>query len=149
MSRNSIDAKRQVELCDAIEQFYFAYRAFTSRPDRLLEQRGLSRVHHRILYFVGRNPGLAISELLSTLGVSKQALNAPLRQLLEMKLITAAPAEHDRRIKQLALSEAGGKFETQLTHTQMRQLATVFDAAGRKSEKMWLRIMKAMPHKID
>ena len=51
-----IDLKRQEELRASIEIFYFAYRAFTARPDRILKQRGLGRVHHRILYFVGRNP---------------------------------------------------------------------------------------------
>jgi uncharacterized Fe-S cluster-containing radical SAM superfamily protein len=28
------------DLRDAIEQFYFAYRGFTDRPDRILEKRG-------------------------------------------------------------------------------------------------------------
>jgi DNA-binding MarR family transcriptional regulator len=149
LSKIAIDPKRQTELCDAIEHFYFAYRAFTSRPDRILEQRGLGRVHHRILYFLGRKPGLAVNELLSTLGVSKQALNAPLRQLLEMKLIIADSPQHDRRVKQLVLTDAGKKFEMQLTHTQMKQLAAVFDGAGAKAEKTWLEIMKAVPHKLD
>ena len=49
-----VDQKREAQLRDAIEHFYFAYRAFTAKPDRILEQRGLGRVHHRILYFVGR-----------------------------------------------------------------------------------------------
>ena len=52
------DARARADLRPSIELFYFAYRAFTSRPDRILAQRGLGRVHHRILYFVGRNPGL-------------------------------------------------------------------------------------------
>ena len=66
----------------AIEQFYFGYRAFTAPPDRILDQRGLGRVHHRILYFVGRNPQISVNTLLGLLSVSKQALNAPLRQLI-------------------------------------------------------------------
>jgi len=142
--KDTIDAKRQAQLRDAIEHFYFAYRAFTAHPDRILDQRGLSRVHHRILYFVGRRPGIAVNELLTTLGVSKQALNAPLRQLLEMKLVDYAAASHDRRIKQLALTEQGKKFEAQLTHTQMKQLAVVFDAEGPKAEKAWLNVLKAV-----
>jgi len=78
----------------AIEQFFFAYRGFTSNPDRILEQRGLGRVHHRVLYFVGRNKGITVSALLGILGVSKQALHAPLRQLVDLA--------HRRR------SQAGG-----------------------------------------
>jgi len=140
-----VDQKREAQLRDAIEQFYFAYRAFTARPDRILEQRGLGRVHHRILYFVGRNSGLSVNELLNTLGVSKQALNAPLRQLIEMKLIATQIASHDKRVKKLMLSDTGKKLETQLTQTQMKHLGDVFDEHGSKAERAWLDLMKAMP----
>ena len=72
---------------------YFSYRAFTKEPDKLLAKRGLNRVHHRVLYFVGRNPGIAVNELLTILDVSKQALNQPMRQLLEMRLISVKSKE--------------------------------------------------------
>src|SRR6185369_11977032 len=102
-----VDPTREAELREAIELFFFGYREFTAGPDRILEQRGLSRVHHRILYFVGRSPGIAIHALLAILGVSKQALNAPLRQLIEMNLIVARAGTHDRRFRELALSAEG------------------------------------------
>jgi DNA-binding MarR family transcriptional regulator len=139
-----IDLKRQGELRESIELFYFAYRAFTSRPDRILDQRGLGRVHHRILYFVGRNPDLAVNALLEILGVSKQALNAPLRQLIEMKLVSVCLAEHDRRFKQLRLTEHGKLLEAQLTGTQMKHLAAVFAAAAGQAERDWKRVMKEL-----
>lgn len=142
-----IDPKRQEQLRESIELFYFAYRAFTSRPDRILQQRGLGRVHHRILYFVGRNPGVFVNDLLNILDVSKQALNAPLRQLIEMKLVTAEAAPHDRRYKQLRLTDAGEKLESQLTGTQLRHLASVFEAADGKAEKAWQAIMRTLPEK--
>jgi DNA-binding MarR family transcriptional regulator len=139
-----VDQYKPALLRDAIEQFYFAYRAFTARPDRILEQRGLGRVHHRILYFVAHRPGLAVNELLTILGVSKQALNAPLRQLLEMNLLTNEAAEHDRRIKQLHLTDAGDKLEAQLTQTQMKHLGSAFQNAGVSSPQTWLSIMTAI-----
>jgi DNA-binding MarR family transcriptional regulator len=142
-----IDLSRQAELRESIELFFFAYRAFTSRPDRILAQRGLGRVHHRILYFVGHRPGVAINELLEILGVSKQALNAPLRQLTEMKLVAAKPAELDRRYKELRLTAEGAKLEAQLTGTQMKHMGAVFDAAGTPAETAWKRIMRSVPEK--
>ncbi len=72
-----------------MELFFFAYRSFTARPDKFLDKKGFNRVHHRIIYFVGQNPGLSVNALLKILGVSKQALNAPLRQLVGMKMIEA------------------------------------------------------------
>ena len=128
----------------AIEQFYFAYRAFTNPPDRILDQRGLGRVHHRILYFVGRNPQISVNELLALLDVSKQALNAPLRQLIEMNLIAMDTAEHDRRVRQLSLTANGSKLEAQLTGTQMKQLQAAFEKAGSDAEAGWHQVMRCL-----
>ncbi len=128
----------------AIEQFYFGYRAFTAPPDRILDQRGLGRVHHRILYFVGRKPQISVNALLAILGVTKQALNAPLRQLVEMRLIAIHPAEHDRRMRQLSLTPAGAKLEAQLTSPQMKLLQAAFTEAGENAEAGWHRVMDCL-----
>lgn len=139
-----VDQNRQAELRQSIELFYFAYRAFTARADRILEERGLGRVHHRILYFVGRNPGVAVNALLGILQVSKQALNAPLRQLMEMNLVSAAVAGHDRRVKLLRLTDDGEKLEAQLTGSQVEHLAAVFEAAGPGVAADWQKVMAAL-----
>ena len=137
-----VDLKREAELREAIELFFFAYRAFTAGPDRILGQRGLSRVHHRILYFVGRHPGIDIGTLLRILGVTKQALNAPLRKVVEMKLVAVQPADRDRRVKELDLTASGARLEAQLTGTQAKQLARVFKRAGGRAEAAWREVMK-------
>lgn len=129
---------------EAIEQLYFGYRALTERPDRILEKKGLGRVHHRILYFVGRSPNTTVNALLSTLNVSKQALNAPLRQLIEMGLVAMTTAEHDRRVRQLVLTRVGQQLEAQLTGTQMAQLQAVFEEVGPESEAAWHRVMAVL-----
>ena len=134
----------ETELRLAIEQFYFGYRAFTAPPDRILDQRGLGRVHHRILYFVGRNPQISVNALLDILNVSKQALNAPLRQLVEMRLVAMNAAEHDRRVRQLSLTPTGEKLEAQLTGTQMKQLQTVFKEVGTRAEAGWHQVMRSL-----
>jgi DNA-binding MarR family transcriptional regulator len=106
------------DLREAIELLYFGYREFTAGPDRILAQRGLNRVHHRILYFVGRNEDVSVSELLAILAVSKQALNAPLRQLVSMGLVSNQPSDRDRRVKELNLTAEGRRLERRLTGTQ-------------------------------
>jgi DNA-binding MarR family transcriptional regulator len=135
---------REEALRLAIEQLYFGYRAFTDTPDHILEQRGLGRVHHRILYFVGRNPQISVNALLALLNVSKQALNAPLRQLIEMQLIAMNTAEHDRRVRQLSLTPSGIKLEVQLTGSQMKQLQAVFDRVGTEAEAGWYQVMRSL-----
>jgi DNA-binding MarR family transcriptional regulator len=135
---------REAALRLAIEQFYFGYRAFTAPPDRILGHRGLGRVHHRILYFVGRNPQIAVSALLRILNVSKQALNAPLRQLLEKRLVVMDTAEHDRRVRQLSLTSTGKRLEARLSSTQMKQLQSVFAQTGPGAESGWHQVMRAL-----
>ena len=136
-----LDLDRQDDLHSAIELLYFAYRGFTDRPDRILERRGLGRVHHRILYFIGRRPDVSIRGLLDLLAVSKQALNAPLRQLLEMGLVTALPAAGDRRVKNLRLTPEGERLEAELTGAQMRHLQAAFDRAGPADRQGWRTVM--------
>ena len=136
---------RDENLREAIELFYFAYRAFTAGPDRILGERGLGRVHHRILYFVGRNPGIAVQDLLVLLAVSKQALNAPLRRLTEESLVAMRPDPVDRRFKRLILTSDGRKLEGHLTGTQTKLLESVFTGSGAKGESAWKAIMRALP----
>ena len=144
-----VDLSRQAELREAIERLYFAYRAFTDRPDRMLERRGLGRVHHRILYFVGRNPEVPIKGLLDVLGVSKQALNAPLRQLIEMKLVAASANAADRRIRNLSLTDDGRRLEAELTGAQMRHIDQALTRAGPDAEAGWRQVMAALAERQD
>jgi DNA-binding MarR family transcriptional regulator len=136
-----VDLKRQDELRGAIEVLYFAYRGFTDRPDRILERRGLGRVHHRILYFIGRRPDVSVRGLLDLLAVSKQALNAPLRQLLEMNLVSALADPADRRVKNLRLTAEGERLEAELTGAQMRHLQAAFERIGPAAEQGWRAVM--------
>jgi DNA-binding MarR family transcriptional regulator len=138
---NSIDSSREIELNAALELMHFAYRAFTAGPDRILEGRGLQRVHHRILYFVGRHPGISVNGLLAILAVSKQALNAPLRQLLEMRLVDSQAAAVDRRVRELRLTSEGSHLEASLSGVQRRSMAKVFRGAGDAAEAHWRKVM--------
>lgn len=141
---NMVDTKREEQLREAIELMYFSYRAFTAGPDRILQKRGLGRVHHRILYFISRNPGLSVNELLDVLQISKQALNTPLRQLGSMKLVDNARAPHDARVRQLRLTTQGKKLEARLSGTQMLHLEEVFATVGERSEQNWRHIMQKL-----
>ena len=90
-----------------MESFFLGYQAFTAKPDEMLARRGLSRVHHRILFFIASYPDLSVKELLSYLGVTKQALNTPLRQLIEMHLVESLTAEDDKRKRMLRFTTEG------------------------------------------
>jgi DNA-binding MarR family transcriptional regulator len=137
-----LTSRREEKLRDAIELFYFAYRAFTAGPDHILAELGLGRVHHRVLYFVGRHPQISVNALLQILAVSKQALNAPLRHLVERKLVVFRADEQDRRVKRLGLTAEGRKLEARLTGTQLELMAAVFAAAGSPADAAWKAVMR-------
>jgi len=136
-----VDLKRQCELREAVELLYYAYRTFTARADRILAHHGLGRAHHRILYFIGRHPDISVHALLDILKISKQALNAPLRQLLAEGLVSAGTATHDHRTKLLRLTKEGQALESRLTASQTEQLADVFRIAGQDAERDWRQVM--------
>ncbi len=139
-----LDQNQQPELNQALELFHFAFRSFTQHPDQILAARGLQRVHHRILYFLGRNPRLSVNGLLRILGVSKQALNGPLRRLQQLGLVVAVQDPQDRRSKQLSLSPAGQMLEDQLSGCQRTLMAQVFAQLGPQAEQHWRAIMAAI-----
>jgi DNA-binding MarR family transcriptional regulator len=139
-----VDQNNQNSLNVALELFHFAFRAFTSGPDAILAEQGLARVHHRILYFVGRNPAISVNALLKILGVSKQALNGPLRALKELDLIAANADEFDKRIKRLTLTLQGQVLENRLSQSQRELMTQVFAEAGSEAEQQWRAIMQKL-----
>ena len=66
---------REEDIRQGIELLYFADRDFTSEPDAILSEYEFGRAHHRVIYFVGRNPGINVSELLAILKITKQSLS--------------------------------------------------------------------------
>jgi DNA-binding MarR family transcriptional regulator len=140
---------RQDELNLALESMHFGFRAMVYKPDKRLAQLGLSRIHHRLLYFIGRNPGCSINELLQIMHITKQYLHRPLRQMVELGYITQTTDARDRRIKRLGLSASGSKLEYELTEVQRRRFAEIFKQAGPAAETHWREIMKLLGEQIE
>ncbi|VVN84166.1 hypothetical protein PS726_01331 [Pseudomonas fluorescens] len=139
-----LDLKNPLSQQQAMEAFFFGYQAFTAKADEMLERRGLSRVHQRIVFFIARYPNLSVKELLALLGVSKQALNMPLRQLLEMHLVESVASETDKRKRLLELTAEGVRFEQALRREQVKLLERVFAEAGETAVNGWLAVNLAL-----
>ncbi|BBH34780.1 MULTISPECIES: MarR family winged helix-turn-helix transcriptional regulator [Pseudomonas] len=139
-----IDLKNPTSQQMAMEAFFFGYQAFTAKADEMLERRGLSRVHQRIVFFIARYPSLSVKELLALLGVSKQALNMPLRQLMEMHLVNSVASETDKRKRLLELTAEGERFEQALRREQVKLLERVFAEAGEAAVDGWLAVNLAL-----
>lgn len=121
---------REEELRRGIELLYFAYRDFTLDPDAILADSGFGRAHHRVLYFVGRNPGTTVSGLLGLLRITKQSLSRVLGQLIEEGYVDQVAGVEDRRQRLLYLTEKGQSFEKELFSTQRQRVAEAYKKAG-------------------
>ena len=106
---------RDDDLRQGIELLFFAYRDFTAKADEMLLQYGFGRAHHRVIYFVGRNPGMTVSELLDILKITKQSLSRVLGQLVRQGFIVQRPGSTDRRQRLLSLTDRGAELERKLT----------------------------------
>ena len=116
------DVLAEVPAYDLIELFFFAYRDFVSDPDRILDEYGFGRAHHRVLHFVDRNPGLTIAELLDILRITKQSLNRVLKEMLEKGFIESRMGTSDRRQRLLFPTRQGHELAVKLAKLQTRRI---------------------------
>ena len=117
---------------DLIELFFFAYRDFVSDPDRILDEYGFGRAHHRVLHFVDRQPGLTIAELLDILRITKQSLNRVLKELIEKDFIESRMGTSDRRQRLLFATAQGPRsgLEARQAADPPHHAGPVRDGAG-------------------
>lgn len=132
---------REEELRQAIELLFFAYRDFTAEADALLAEIGFGRAHHRVVYFVGRHPGITVSELLGILRITKQSLSRVLGQLVGDAYITQRPGDRDRRQRLLELTDKGVELERMLTEKQRNRIANAFREAGAEAVEGFRNVM--------
>lgn len=120
-----------------IELLFFAYRDFVSDPDALLDQLGFGRAHHRVVHFVGRDPGMTVAQLLDILRITKQSLGRVLKDLIDEGYVFQKEGETDRRQRLLHLTEAGETLRQRLMAPQMSRIRrAVSEASGNGSFSM-------------
>tara|TARA_A100001037_G_scaffold306655_1_gene353704 strand:+ start:2856 stop:3350 length:495 start_codon:yes stop_codon:yes gene_type:complete len=140
---------REEDLRQGIELMFYAYRDFTGEPDAILAMYELGRAHHRVIYFVGRNPGISVTELLEILRITKQSLSRVLGKLIEDGFISQRANPADRRRKQLRLSDKGQALEHELTSAQMARFSHAYRAAGAEAVEGFRRVLTGIINPED
>lgn len=133
---------------ETISLFYLGYRAGVAGPGRVLDKLGFGRPHHRILYVVARQPGIAIGSLIEMLAVSRQALHRPLRDLVAQGYVAQKAAPTNRRLALLTLTPKGAALESKLTDLQYQAFAKAFAATGPEAEQHWKAVMRALADQV-
>ena len=131
-------------LRDAMELLFFAYRDFTGEPDNILSDYNFGRAHHRVIHFVGRNPGITVSQLLGILRITKQSLSRVLRQLVSDGFVAQDAGLNDRRQRLLRLTDKGRALEIQVSEDQRQRIQRAFTAAGPAGVDGFRQVLNSM-----
>ena len=132
---------REAEMRQAQDLLFFAYRDFTNAADVVLEELGFGRAHHRVLHFVGRSPGINVSDLLGILRITKQSLSRVLGQLVRQGFIMQHTGSRDRRQRLLELTHKGIELERQLSENQRQRIAKAYREAGAQAVEGFRKVM--------
>ena len=118
------------EIVALIELLFFAYRDFVSDPDQILDDYGFGRAHHRVVHFVGRNPGMTVAELLDILRITKQSLSRVLRELIDKGFVFQRAGARDRRQRLLYLTPEGKQLHGRLISPQIVRIRQALQACS-------------------
>lgn len=132
------------QILQGIELMFFAYKGFTSDPDRILEGFAYGRAHHRAIHFINRRPGLTVNDLLSILSVTKQSLNRVLRQLVKDEMVDSRVGSLDKRQRNLYLTEKGRALERELSNAQQDRMRKAYRAAGPEAVQGFRQVLENM-----
>ena len=113
---------RDEDLYWFIEALFFAYRDFISDPDRILNEIGFGRAHHRVLHFIHRYPGMRVADLLEILQITKQSLARVLRELLKEGYVAQRSGKADRRERLLYVTAKGRVLARRLAAPQLEKI---------------------------
>lgn len=135
---------REEEIRAAQDLLFFAYRDFTNAADVILEELGYGRAHHRALHFIGRNPGIAVGDLLALLRITKQSLARVLTTLVAQGYVAQTQGRADRRQRLLTLTQAGQALERRLFERQRERLVAAYREAGAGAVEGFRRVMRGI-----
>jgi DNA-binding MarR family transcriptional regulator len=140
----NLPSPQEAEIRMAQDLLFFAYRDFTNAADVILKELGLGRAHHRALHFIGRNPGITVSDLLCILRITKQSLARVLNVLVEQGYVAQASGRADRRQRLLTLTSAGAALERRLFERQKERVGAAYREAGGDAVDGFSRVMRAI-----
>ncbi len=135
---------REPDIRRGVELLYFGYSHLTRSADAMLDAQGLGRAHHRALYFIARQPGLNVGDLLRLLAITKQSLGRVLTELTTRKLVTTASGALDRRQKLLRLTAAGAVLEAELFEAFRERLSAAYARAGQEAVTGFWHVLEGL-----
>jgi len=135
---------REEDLRQAMELLFFAYRDFTADADTILETYHFGRAHNLVIYFVSRDAGMSVKDLLHILGITKQSLSRVLSQLVDEGFIEQRTGQQDRRQRLLYLTDKGKDLEKKLSKQQSLRIAHAYREAGADAVDGFRKVLRGI-----
>lgn len=135
---------REDEVRRGIEFLFFAHGSLWRSIDARLAEAGLGRAHYRALYFIARQPGLTIADLLAMLGITKQSLGRVIKELEAREYLLTRPGNRDRRQKELRLTDAGKAAEKVIFSSMRDAMSRAYTHAGQQAVTGFWQVSEAL-----
>tara|TARA_B100002051_G_scaffold217546_1_gene210415 strand:+ start:260 stop:700 length:441 start_codon:yes stop_codon:yes gene_type:complete len=134
------------QIKDCIKLLFYAYRETFSDPKEVLRKKSLGSAHYRTIYFIERNEGISVNELIIKLKITKQSLNRVLRDLKYSKIIKQIKDKRDTRRKLLYLDQIGKNYYDEIFETQKKR---IFNALKNSNSESVLHFKEVLKKIID
>lgn len=136
-----------MEIDQKLSTIFFAYQEFASLVD--LSQYNLSKNQHRMLFIISSLEDVNIKKILVLIGISKQAANVAIRDLMDNGLVTEHRSTVDKRVKYLKLTPAGLALTNKINLEQKRLLDKYFDESNGDWEKAMAKLAQTYIQRVE
>lgn len=137
------------ELIHALTLFLLAHLQLADCADRELEPLEMHRTHHRILYFCARCPGHTVGDITRALRLTPQAVQTPMRLLLNTGWIEQRRSPADKRQRLLYLTSLGRSMHATMARKQFELLAEARKSVGEQAFQGFLETARALSRPSD
>ena len=110
------------QLKHLIEKLFVSYRETFSDSKKILEKYHIGLAHQKTIHLISMYEGIAISELMRKLKVTKQSLNRVLKDLIKLDMIFFSKDKNDTRVKHIFLNDKGKKIFEEIFEVQKKRI---------------------------
>ena len=110
------------QIKEFIQKIFIGYRETFSDTKNILNKYSIGVAHHRVMHLLSIYDGIAISELLKKLKITKQSLNRVLKDLNKLEAINYKKGKKDTRMKHIYLNDKGSKIFNEVFAIQKKRI---------------------------
>ena len=110
------------QLKHLIEKLFIGYRETFADSKKVLNKYHIGIAHQKTIHLISMYEGIAISELMRKLKVTKQSLNRVLKDLIKLDMIFFSKDKNDTRVKHIFLNDKGKKIFKEIFEVQKKRI---------------------------